>query len=483
MFRFEKVTANFLFLIFLLSCLEIRAEPISASQSNTTSENIKQLQYLKTNAENGSLYAAMEFAKQIKKTNQMEAFKWMRKAAEGGLGEAWYILGNEWPCKLSSCDYLEKAASLNSKDALEEIFDAALYHHQGKPDYSIAKKYLKAAQPKPGESFINNDNPTQYYPSVVEKAQRIESCMLVQKLDIPSSHQPTPSEKSFFFKNKDSCLKYHWGLGVKKDEIKYLKCLQSKEDFSEMFISEVYANGWGVKQNLKLALKQVCINGGAPAEIDGLIDEIVARMSGEVKSEDFSFCNFATSGMYLGVCRKRIEEVEKMKRHLERNKISSSYSKIQRQRFQELIGAAHEFFDKHSVYEIDMTPNWRAMISIEENASQKDTFLSMLQKLESDLWPKDFLYMEEDRKLNLAYKRLMTCKISEERGVGEVQQYNVTETQKLWLNFRDAFAAFGVARFPKSNSKQWKAWLTSIRTKQFEKIPLCEDENEDKDKN
>jgi hypothetical protein len=39
----------------------------------------------------------------------------------------------------------------------------------------------------------------------------------------------------------------------------------------------------------------------------------------------------------------------------------------------------------------------------------------------------------------------------------------VRKTERLWLKLRDAWAAFGTARYPGLSADDWKAWATRQR--------------------
>lgn len=86
------------------------------------------------------------------------------------------------------------------------------------------------------------------------------------------------------------------------DWVKVVHCAHKKNETD--ILSMLYANGYGVQRNLRLALRYACETGAAPAEMEGRVDHLTGMMNTRtsVNQQRYDICDDITSGMMQGVC-------------------------------------------------------------------------------------------------------------------------------------------------------------------------------------
>jgi hypothetical protein len=58
----------------------------------------------------------------------------------------------------------------------------------------------------------------------------------------------------------------------------------------------------------------------------------------------------------------------------------------------------------------------------------------------------------------------------QDREFGTVARDGIRRTQRTWLTCRDAWAAFGRARYPAVPDAAWKAWATTARLARLKEL-------------
>jgi uncharacterized protein YecT (DUF1311 family) len=74
-----------------------------------------------------------------------------------------------------------------------------------------------------------------------------------------------------------------------------------------------------------------------------------------------------------------------------------------------------------------------------------------------------------DKALNDVYRKVMALPADGEGRVAHttVTKQDIRATQRSWIAYRDAWAAFAQARYPAVDAAAWKARLTARRTAQL----------------
>jgi len=305
-----------------------------------------------------------------------EALALARKAAEGGLAEAWYWIG------MNTADpnpaAFVKAAALGYAPAFPFALDGLLFRAGSKADVTQAKELADLAR------RLHVDFG---YRAEAELAT-IDRCYEAGEPKIPTTL--TKDELSLFSRPATDCSAYRTGLGVAKNDGKYLRCLLAQSPVDMNALAEVYANGWGVSRNVKLAISLACHASDVPAELIRAVDALSASKGAKVK-KDFRFCDFVTSDLKAGICSARAEHTAASKRKQDLDALMAGWTASQKKAFDELWQAAEGFFSTYDEQDVG------------EKARLRDDFLSALRKFEAGSFPPKSDFKKSDGELNAVY--------------------------------------------------------------------------------
>jgi uncharacterized protein YecT (DUF1311 family) len=415
---------------------------------------------LKKAAEKGDPKAQLNYGKSLTDSSREEAGKWIQKAADQGLGEAWYWLGYAGLGSKNELYYYEKAAELKYKDAFDHLFDALIFRAGSSSDINKAKKYADLARKFRIDLGFGGH----------ESLQTIDRCFAAGPLKIPDTDQPSENEKKKFRLNESNCSLLLETDNEQEKYITYRKCLLSQEDPDNTSLGEIYANGWGVKRNANLALAFVCRGSTVPAELIAMVDFLNSTKDQERLQTEFKFCDFTTSGLNSGLCAAQAEEVAIRQREKELKEITKNWTDKQKMAFEKLILAAEDFFSESASSEQDLSGSGRAQFVIDEQANYRQDFLSSIQAFEGLNWPTDDNFTSADKQLNEAYTVLMNRQDQDYKDNGTITKEGIRQTQRKWIVYRDRWVEFGSVRYPQISANILKTWLTLKRVSKLEAI-------------
>jgi len=308
---------------------------------------------------------------------------------------------------------------------------------------------------------------------IMPLVSKSQPCKMVKISDFPAKDRPSVSAREQL-KGKQS-YKYYYGVGVAVDYVKArliafiemeTKGNNEGEFEGSSILMMLYANGYGVKRNLDLSIRLACANvGGAGAEVEGRVQHLKDMKSGG-SEEAFDICDDITSGLMEGMCQSIHSEIADIERTSKVNSIIKKWPKQDQLAYGRLRKAASVFFDKRAGLEVDLSGTARAAMVLQETASLEDGFKEMI----SDAAQCGFVkyssqeFVELDVKLNAVYSKIMNTK---DPGWGTVTKDDIKQTQRQWLQYRDAWVAFGAVRCPAVTADSWKALLTKERIVQL----------------
>jgi TPR repeat protein/uncharacterized protein YecT (DUF1311 family) len=436
---------------------------LSQSDQNTkqTNPTRQDISALREAAERGDAKAQLEYGKAINekaryqdpnfRTQIEEARNWIQKAANQGLGEAWFWLGYAGIGKKESeTFYYEKAAENGYTEAFGYLFDRLLFRAGSAADVAKAKKFGDLAR----KQNVKLD---------WTAFETIDRCFEAGAPSIPESDQPSFEEKKYFQESKTDCLLLQTGIAAPQDWNKYRKCLlsQTEDDYDNNSIAEIYANGWGVKRNAKLALALVCHGSSVPAELKAMVNTLYSTKDQDRLQTKFTFCDHVTSGMNGGFCAARAEKIASQKRDDELSGLIPKWTEAQQSSFRSLRKIADDYFREHALSELDMSGTARAQIAIDETATLREELLRSIKSFEAGHLPKESDFARADKDLNEVYSNIM--KKDKIDHFGTVTKKGVKDTQRKWVKYRDAWVKFAGLKYPNTAPEIWKTWLTKKR--------------------
>ncbi len=409
-------------------------------------------------ASKGSPEAQLRFGRSLLEKSRKEGIKWIQKAADQGYGEAWYWLGYTGGCKFKNVSCYEKAGNAGYLPAYAAIIEHFIYRGGSEFDELKAKKYA---------DLIRSKN-IPYNSSLKNFFELIDICFEAGKPVIPTDHYPSDRVKKTFSGDWKECLYYQYGVGVSQSWDKYRHCLLSKKDLDKNDLAEIYANGWGVKRDVKLAIALVCHGESAPAEREAMLKTLVSTRHLRDIPNEFTFCNHMTSGYAMGTCSGKWEAISEKKMNLELLAITKNWSKKEKLAFQDLLIRAEDFFIEYSQSEQDLSGSAATMFVNEEIVSLRDHFLSSIKSFEKGILPESGFFIFFDDELNRIYNTILkTEKIFE---FGTIKKDGIIKTQRKWIKYRDAWVVFASHRYSKVAPELWKLWLTRERINQLNKL-------------
>jgi uncharacterized protein YecT (DUF1311 family) len=157
--------------------------------------------------------------------------------------------------------------------------------------------------------------------------------------------------------------------------------------------------------------------------------------------------------------------------------LTASFNDAQKRAFGSLQPAKQAFFEQRSDAEVDQSGTGRAAFVIAERAKLDDGFLDTLAAFEQHKLPAysadDF--RRADAALNAAYAKALkatgTRKSQDTFGpLGTIDANGIRDTERAWLKYRDAWVAFGHARYPGVSDDAWRTYFTRQRVATLEEL-------------
>lgn len=241
----------------------------------------KQDRWKKGDADKGGPQEKLNYAKSIEKTNPQLAAEYAEKAGAENLAEAWYWLGETGIGKENQLTYFDRAARLGYPNAFVPLFDLTLFRAGANANPAKAKEYANIAR----EMNIN-------IPGGAGLFRTIDICADAGKPLMPTADRIQPRQKQAFkdvncagLKNQAQPGKAAWN--------DYRYCLLSKPQINGNELAEVYANGWGVKRNPKLAIAMLCHSPSTQPGLSSMVDMLYQTRTVQTLPAPFVFCNDA----------------------------------------------------------------------------------------------------------------------------------------------------------------------------------------------
>jgi uncharacterized protein YecT (DUF1311 family) len=430
------------------TCLAALLAALLFSASVSAAAPAKPLPALKAAAGRGAAADQLAYGKALAtdRAQREEARAWLEKASAQGLGEATWYLGYAGIGKEKPVYYYEKAAEQGYGPAFMLALDALLFRAGPDADVAAAKKLADLARAKK----VNIGFDTEALPTV-------DLCAAAGSAELPAGDKPSAEELNSL-KNAD-CETY-----AVHDWAHFRKCQLASPAPDNNRVAEVYANGWGVARDGRLALALVCHGGTVPAELEGMAKFLASTRDQPALEKPFSACDYASSGDSVSQCAARASRVEQGKREGMYGAVTSKWSAPQKAAFARMRAAADNFIAERINSEIDLSGTMRGALQTAEEEKLRQGILQNLTEFEAGQLPTSTDLPAADAALNAAYHQALQ-KLAAPRGT--VSQGGVKKTERKWIPYREAWAALGVLRYPAAPAEAWKAWATRARTQQL----------------
>ncbi len=282
--------------------------------------------------------------------------------------------------------------------------------------------------------------------------ESVAKCAPYRKVEPPAADRPTAAQLETL-KTCESADAYYEITGP-GDAVRARHCA-----FAEMARGEndgpsgagvlmmLYANGRGVAENLPYAIRMACTVGGAPFEVQGRIAGLEARMKGEGTDTAFDFCDDVTSGMGTGLCASISARQQDTHRDQRIAELGRGWTPAQKAAWDRVIAAQTAYADALANGEVDLSGTMRGVFATEAKGEIKTGALGLLDALDSKALDKAApgQLQKSDAALNAAWKKVTAHSFED---FGTVDLDGVRTTQRAWLKYRDAWAAFANLSWP-----------------------------------
>jgi uncharacterized protein YecT (DUF1311 family) len=237
---------------------------------------------------------------------------------------------------------------------------------------------------------------------------------------------------------------------------------RNSDNFSPDYLTAMIAiaNGWGVRADRKRATALACRSS------DGLTyaeweDTVRFLASPENAATPYLFCYHVTSSLGIAACEGFDQDKDQAVRDRKLAKIVAGFTPEQKTAFAALKKANEAYIEAHSGDEQDMSGTLRGTFYTGEVGKLHAAFFKAIKSFENGNRPPENDFAAADKALNETYRAVISK--TDWTETGTVTADSVRKTQRLWLKVRDAWAAFGSARYPGSSADDWKAWATRQR--------------------
>jgi uncharacterized protein YecT (DUF1311 family) len=300
-------------------------------------------------------------------------------------------------------------------------------------------------------------------------------CEQYKNVSILAADLPSAGDR----KQLASCVSEDLYFGFEKpaDPVRARKCAYLEREKAEKkgvegsifsgagLLAMVYANGKGAARNFDLALKFACEVDGAQAENEGRFEHLLELKRQHWTGSDFHLCDDSTTRLMMGWCAHLQERGNKVQWQRRLERLAARWSPAEKQALSELQAVAARYFESSSGNEVE-SGSARAAYAMEALASLEDDFIEDLEQFEKGRLPQfsaaDFT--QADAQLNAVYAKLRALP---RQDVGPAFA-DVKETQRIWLEYREAWVKFGRQKYPRVPAESWRTWLTQDRTKTLE---------------
>ncbi len=229
-------------------------------------------------------------------------------------------------------------------------------------------------------------------------------------------------------------------------------------------LATIYANGRGAPRDLDLAIAYACRIDGAPAEMDARIAHLTRLKAGAANPIPFDVCDDVTSGAMTSACTRRDAERSASLREAALAAIGNGLDAGKQAAFIKLLGAERIYAKSVGERETDSEGTMGPARVIAAEEAQNEIFMTTLRALLAGRLPAATSSLPDaDRSLADAYDKLIGLKDTAD--LGSVEKSGIEATQRAWVVYRDAFAAFARIAAPDGAAQAARTELTVQRAK------------------
>lgn len=269
-------------------------------------------------------------------------------------------------------------------------------------------------------------------------------CAGLRKVALPAADQGDRRAQGGMAGCSSEALYY--GIGIPADAKAAFACAQLEASDTmfggDMMLVTLYANGKGVAHDLDKAIALACRSKGAAAEMHGRILDLQALRGNPSPQTEFHWCDNATSGYLVGFCGDQGSRMAKAKRQAEFPALAARFAMPGAQDTLKAVIEARDVFAKALTEEVSHSGTMSAADEIWAVNGLEQDFHDDLKTLadKSRVWEDAAKDKGADAELNTVYKRVMAYDFCSAMECDKARQ--IRQAQRVWLKYRDSWAAF-----------------------------------------
>ena len=217
-----------------------------------------------------------------------------------------------------------------------------------------------------------------------------------------------------------------------------------------LILADTYFNGAGVKRDIPLAVRFAC---ESEEGMGTLALPEIAKLSGSPRVRNpFEFCDYAASTLTMNFCSGYASEIADDRRSRYFNSLKSFMTPEQQAAFEKLLAAQNAYIEAHAS-EVDQGGTIRGIRTIGSQGILKNLFHTEVVHFERKRWPalSGDQVTTADALLRRQYQKTLQklrTRPQEESDEGAVTADHVSDVEKAWETYCDAWAAFARLRYP-----------------------------------
>ncbi len=332
--------------------------------------------------------------------------------------------------------------------------------------------------------------PAQDYPNLEDYAREkmdtraawYQACMKVKGLQPPREDAPSAQLTASLGECDALDLYYATVDGpaaIQADWDKVRACAVANNDHA--VLTMLYANGLGVKFNPGLALQHACSGNGMTIDPRAVAQAMMdLQRTNRPPAPPYDICDGAVSTQALIRCGQISEEQTDTEDARELDELSHGWSAAQQAALARLRQASMAFADAWGAETDEETISGLGRVPYtigRGRVRQKALFIADIEDAEDGEFPKytraQAAALEKQLDQSLRDSLTPEAGAAPQAGTAPADAANPPgdtprDTQRAWRAYRDAWVAFGKARYPRVPAYAWQAWLTERRIRQLE---------------
>jgi uncharacterized protein YecT (DUF1311 family) len=231
-----------------------------------------------------------------------------------------------------------------------------------------------------------------------------------------------------------------------------------------LILADIYFNGAGVKRNIPLAVRFACESDEGMAKL--ALPDIVKLNGSPPAHAPFEFCDYAATTFTMNFCSDYSSEIGDDRRSRYYDSLKSSMTSEQKTAFEKLLAAQNAYVKAHA-FEVDQGGTIRGMRTLGSMDILNNLFHTEVVQFERKEWPvlSDTQVTTADALLRRQYEKTLQqlrTHTKEEIDDGAVTSDHLSDVEKTWETYRDAWVSFARLRYP-ANASAIRAEITLDR--------------------